>query len=102
MNRTDLDHRLARIREPLVVPAVPPVSAQPGCGPTTHRAAFSDSASRSLCRLGPTAHRVVPRWRRMLFAALGLPCFRAPPAEGVGEPMLEAPRNNRQIAGRNT
>src|SRR5512135_3810321 len=77
---------------------VPPLK---GCGPTTHRAAFSDSASRTLCRLGSTAHRVVPRWRRMLLAALGLPCFRAPPAEGVGEPMLEAPRNNRQIAGRN-
>src|SRR5512143_2868909 len=30
MNRTDLDHRLTRLREPLVVPAVPPVSAQPG------------------------------------------------------------------------
>src|SRR5512135_1649653 len=71
------------------------------CGPTTHRSAFSDSASRTLCRLGPTAHRVVLRWRRMLLAALGLPCFRAPPAEGVGEPTLEAPRNSRQIAGRN-
>src|SRR5512135_3072247 len=30
MNRTDLDHRLTRLREPLVVPAVPSVSAQPG------------------------------------------------------------------------
>ena len=26
-----------------------------GCGPTAHRGAFSDSASRTFCRLGPTA-----------------------------------------------
>src|SRR5208337_1614898 len=37
----------------------------------------------------------------MLFAALGLPCFRTPLADGVGEPMLEAPREISQIAGRN-
>src|SRR5438309_1451307 len=30
MNRTDLDHRLARTAEPLVIPALPPVSPQPG------------------------------------------------------------------------
>lgn len=72
-----------------------------GCGPTTHRGAFSDSASRSFCRLGPTAHRAVPTRRRMLLVALGLLCLRAPPADGVGEPMLEAPRKNLHIAGRN-
>jgi hypothetical protein len=33
MNRTDLDHRLARLRVSLVVPAVPPVPAQPGVRP---------------------------------------------------------------------
>ena len=32
------------------------------CGPTTHRAVFSDNASRWFCRLEPTTHRVVPRW----------------------------------------
>ena len=37
----------------------------------------------------------------MLLAALGLPCFRTPLADGVGEPMLEAPREISQIAGRN-
>jgi hypothetical protein len=37
----------------------------------------------------------------MLLAALGLPCFRAPLDDGVGEPMLEAPREISQIAGRN-
>src|SRR3954470_22198415 len=30
MNRTHLDHRLARLAEPLVVPAVPPITSQPG------------------------------------------------------------------------
>src|SRR5512143_2985337 len=29
MNQTDLDHRLARVRGPLVVPAVPPVPTEP-------------------------------------------------------------------------
>src|SRR5262249_14722175 len=28
------------------------------CEPTTHRLLFSDSASLSFCRLGPTAHRL--------------------------------------------
>ena len=37
----------------------------------------------------------------MLLAALGLPCFRAPLDDGVGEPMLEAPREISHIAGRN-
>ena len=37
----------------------------------------------------------------MLFAALGLPCFRTPLADGVGEPVLAAPREISQIAGRN-
>ena len=37
----------------------------------------------------------------MLLAALGLPCFRTPLDDGVGEPMLEAPREISQIAGRN-
>ncbi len=64
------------------------------CGPTTHRDAFSDSASRRLCRLGPTAHRVVPRRSRMLLAALGLLGTHAPPAEGVGAPMPEVPRKD--------
>ena len=65
------------------------------CGPTAHRGAFSDSASRTFCRLGPTAHRSVWRCRRMLLPALGLPCFRTPRADVVGEPMLEAPRKIR-------
>ena len=72
-----------------------------GCGPTAHRGAFSDSASRTFCRLGPTAHRSVWRCKRMLLPALGLPCFRTPRADVVGEPMLEAPRKIQQIAGRN-
>src|SRR5271165_1621945 len=71
------------------------------CGPTAHRGAFSDSASRTFCRLGPTAHRSVWRCKRMLLPALGLPCFRTPRADVVGEPMLEAPRKIQQIAGRN-
>ncbi len=37
----------------------------------------------------------------MLLPALGLPCFRTPRADVVGEPMLEAPRRIQQIAGRN-
>ena len=36
MNRTHLDHRLARTGRPLVVPAVPPVPAQPGERPLHH------------------------------------------------------------------
>src|SRR4051812_6644001 len=36
MNGADLDHRLARSRVPLVVPAVPPVATQPGEGPLHH------------------------------------------------------------------
>src|SRR3954467_10771738 len=30
------------------------------CEPTTHRSDFTDSASFSFCRLGPTTHRSVP------------------------------------------
>ena len=37
----------------------------------------------------------------MLLAASGLSCFRAPQADGVGEPMPAAPRKVQQIAGRN-
>src|SRR3954452_24406408 len=36
MNRTHLDHRLARTRVPFVVPAVPPVPTQPGERPFHH------------------------------------------------------------------
>src|SRR5512135_709400 len=36
MNRAHFDHRLARLGEPLVVPAVPPVATQPGEGPLHH------------------------------------------------------------------
>src|SRR3954467_11778586 len=36
MNGADLDHRFARSRVPLVVPAVPPVATQPGEGPLHH------------------------------------------------------------------
>jgi len=38
----------------------------------------------------------------MRLTALGLPCFRAPPADGVGELMLGVRRKSQQIAGRNT
>ena len=38
------------------------LSSMYSCGPTTHRAVFSDNASRWFCRLEPTTHRVVPRW----------------------------------------
>ena len=38
----------------------------------------------------------------MLFAVLGHSCFRAPPADCVGEPMPEAPQKVQQIAGRNS
>src|SRR5512135_3913812 len=40
MNRTDLDHRLARVREPLVVPAGPPVPTEPGERPLHHPASW--------------------------------------------------------------
>src|SRR5258708_31026016 len=36
MNRTRLDHRLARLHVPFVVPAVPPIPPQPGEGPLHH------------------------------------------------------------------
>src|SRR3954452_12103203 len=36
MYRADLEHRLARLREPLVISAVPPVPAQPGKGALHH------------------------------------------------------------------
>src|SRR5512143_1587507 len=38
MNRTRFDHRLARLGEPLVVPAVPPIPAEPGKRPLHHPA----------------------------------------------------------------
>src|SRR5271168_3678016 len=38
MNRTDLDHGFARLRVSLVVPAIPPISAQPGMRPFHHPA----------------------------------------------------------------
>ncbi len=33
MNRADLDHRFARLGEPLVIPAIPPIATEPGEGP---------------------------------------------------------------------
>src|SRR3954451_9290270 len=38
MYRADLEHRLARLREPLVISAVPPGPAQPGKGALHYRA----------------------------------------------------------------
>src|SRR5438128_2716219 len=34
----------------------------------------------------------------MLFAAFGLRCFRAPPADGIGDPMPEALQRAQQVA----
>jgi hypothetical protein len=69
---------------------------QRNCGPTTHRGAFSDSASCSFRRLGPTAHRgdwCRSRQRSVAYRVVPLPLVTVSSTVSHGQPARHESRD---------